>query len=106
MNSDIETINLLQEIEKNQRKTVERLGKLEERLEAHATISKANHAEVLAAFPGGDTEGHKRFHETQILMLEEKRQLRKAVQEKTISGLIWAGLVAAGTAVYQQYFHK
>lgn len=102
----LEVINLLQNIEAGQRETLKRVEKLEDRLEKHSSVSASNHAAVMAAFPANDPEGHRRFHETQILMLEEKRQLKKAIQEKTISGLIWSGLVASGTAIYQQFFHK
>jgi len=73
--------------------------------------SPITHEDIMAelkalrqAFPGGDTEGHRRGHETMIELLEERRKLRIAVQEKTISGLIWAGLVAGATAIYHQYF--
>ena len=53
------------------------------------------------AFPGGDWAGHCRYHEIQIELLLERRTLRAAVTEKTISGLIWAALVATGLAVWQ-----
>lgn len=45
------------------------------------------------AFPAGDAEGHRRYHETQIEILGERRRLRIAIQEKTISALIWSGIV-------------
>ena len=73
--------------------------------------SAPTHSDIMAelkalrgAFPGGDIEGHRRAHETMIELLEERRKLRIAIQEKTISGLIWAALVAAITSVYHQYF--
>lgn len=53
------------------------------------------------AFPGGDHIGHCRYHTLMIENLEERRKLRMAVQEKTISGLVWAALVALGIAVWQ-----
>lgn len=53
------------------------------------------------AFPGGDSEGHKRAHEAMIADIQARRDLAKAVKEKTISGLIWAGIVALGAAVWQ-----
>lgn len=72
-----------------------------------------NHSDIMAelkairgAFPGGDVEGHRRAHEAMMELLEERRRLRRAIQEKTISGLIWAGIVAAITSVYHQYFGK
>lgn len=49
--------------------------------------------QLLTAFPAGDLDGHRRYHEVQIQRLEETRRLRVAIQEKTISGLIWAGVV-------------
>jgi hypothetical protein len=58
------------------------------------------------AFPGGDVDGHRRAHETMIELLEERRKLRIAIQEKTISGLLWAGIVAGATAIYHQYFQR
>ncbi len=102
----LEVINLLQNIEHGTRETTKRLERLEDRLEKHSALSKQNHDAVMAAFPANDPEGHRRFHETQILMLEEKRQLKKAIQEKTISGLVWAGIVGTASAIWQQYFHK
>ena len=102
----LEVINLLQNIEQGQRETLKRVEKLEDRLEAHSAVSKTNHEAVMAAFPNGDVEGHARYHKLMIEGIEEKRKLRVAIQEKTISGLIWAGLVAAGTAVYHEFFKR
>ncbi len=45
------------------------------------------------AFPGNDPMGHRRYHETQIEILDERRRLRIAIQEKTISALIWSAIV-------------
>lgn len=53
------------------------------------------------AFPGGDYTGHCRYHDIQIEMLLARRQLIAAVQEKTISGIVWAFFVVAGLAVWQ-----
>lgn len=62
---------------------------------------------IYKAFPNGDDgrpdiEGHCRYHKTMIEMLEERRRLRKAIQEKTISGLVWAVLVGIGIAVWHE----
>lgn len=43
------------------------------------------------AFPGKDTEGHLRYHELMIKRVERTERLISAIQEKTISGLIWGG---------------
>lgn len=53
-----------------------------------------------SAFPGGDVEGHRRYHALMIERTEEIRRLRRAIQEKTISGLIWAFLVFLSLCVY------
>ncbi len=52
------------------------------------------------AFPGGDHVGHCRYHTLMIEHIEERRKLRMAVQEKTIAGLVWAGIVGLGLAVW------
>jgi hypothetical protein len=52
------------------------------------------------AFPGGDHVGHCRYHDLMIEQLEERRKLRRAVQEKTISGLLWAAIVGIALAVW------
>lgn len=55
---------------------------------------------ITTAFPAGDAEGHRRYHDLMIRRNEEIRRLRIAVQEKTISGLIWAFLVFLGLCIY------
>lgn len=53
-----------------------------------------------AAFPNGDHVGHCRYHSIMIEQIEERRRLRIAVQEKTISGLVWAAIVGIGLAAW------
>lgn len=52
------------------------------------------------AFPGGDHVGHCRYHELMIEQIEERRRLRQAILEKTISGLIWSAIVGGAAAVW------
>ena len=52
------------------------------------------------AFADGDYDGHRRYHKVLIESLEERRRLRKAIQEKTISGLVWAAIVWLSTRAY------
>lgn len=54
------------------------------------------------AFPDGDVDAHRQYHLIAMENLAEKKKLRLAIQEKTISGLIWAGLVAVGLAVFHE----
>lgn len=53
-----------------------------------------------SAFPGGDIEGHRRYHDLVIKRTEEIRQLRIAIQTKTISGLVWAFLIFLGLCIF------
>jgi hemerythrin len=55
------------------------------------------------AFPAEDAEGHRRYHEAIIEKTAEIRRLRQAIQEKTISGLIWAAIVWFGIAVFHEF---
>jgi len=62
-----------------------------------------NHLEahINKAFAGGDADGHRRAHEAMINLIEEKRRLRVAIQEKTISGLVWAAIVFLGLSAFE-----
>jgi hypothetical protein len=56
---------------------------------------------ITSAFPNSDIEGHRRYHETMIELLIEKRRLRLAIQEKTVAGLLWAVMVWVGILLFQ-----
>lgn len=51
------------------------------------------------AFPDGDPQGHRAYHDAVIKELERKARFRDAVIEKSLAGLVWMGLVGIGTAV-------
>lgn len=68
----------------------------------HDTLER----KFLEAFPGGDHVGHCRYHILMIEHLEERRRLRIAIQEKTISGLIWAALVGGSIAFWQWFMSQ
>lgn len=56
---------------------------------------------LTSAFPGGDPEEHRRYHDDVMEYIRDRRELWRAVREKTITALIWAGLVGLGAAVWQ-----
>lgn len=58
---------------------------------------------LLTAFPSGDTDGHARYHEAVIERTAELRRLRVAIQEKTISGLVWSAIMAIGVALWHEF---
>lgn len=55
------------------------------------------------AFPGGDHVGHCRYHRLMIEDIEARRKLRQAVMEKSVAGLVWAGLVFLGLAAWTYF---
>ncbi len=54
------------------------------------------------AFVGGDADGHRRYHELVQERNAELRRLRIAIQEKTISALIWSIIVGISIAVWHE----
>ena len=91
-------VQIITDIRNGQNEIIEQLEDMNKR---HVKAEEAL-AQLNKAFPAGDIEGHKRYHETMIIMLEERRRLRQAVQEKTISGLVWAGIVGVGMLVWHE----
>ena len=55
---------------------------------------------LTSAFPAGNPEEHRRYHEEIMAYMEEKRALWRAIREKTLISLAWAALVALGSAVW------
>ena len=53
-----------------------------------------------SGFPGGDPEEHRRYHDEVIDFMRERRELQKAIREKTLTALLWSGLLTLGSAVY------
>lgn len=61
------------------------------------------------AFPGGDHIGHCRYHQLMIEDIEERRRLRRAILEKTLTSLIWGTILGVGAALWfaaAQYIAK
>lgn len=56
---------------------------------------------LMKAFPADDVDGHRRYHELLIEHEQQRIHLRQAIIEKTLSGLIWMGLVFVGTSVWK-----
>ena len=67
----------------------DRLSELEDRVD---NLEKA--------FPNGDADGHRRYHELMIDDIESRKRLRQAIQEKTISALIWSAVAGAAIAAW------
>ena len=54
----------------------------------------------IAAFPGGDHVAHCGYHDLMIEDIRDRKRLIRAVKEKTIAGLVWAGVIALGLAIW------
>lgn len=67
---------LIVDVQKSQKLIVDRLENLE--------------LNQRKSFPEGDFESHRRYHEAVQELLEEKKQLRRAIQEKTLAALMWS----------------
>jgi hypothetical protein len=58
------------------------------------------------AFPDGDLEAHCRYHEEQVEREQDRKQLWRALRDKTLGAIIWALLAAIGTAIWQYVRHQ
>lgn len=87
---------VLNDIRSTQRETLRRLDAVEKQQESISKILE----KIMSAFPDGDVEGHRRYHRLMIERTEEVRRLRAAIQEKTISGLLWSLMVFIGVTIW------
>jgi len=51
--------------------------------------------------PNSDFVGHRIYHECVIAAARRKEALQNAIIEKTLTGLLWLALSAAGIAIWQ-----
>jgi len=62
-------------------------------------------ADLKRAFPGGDHDGHRRYHDLIIERETQRIKLRQAIIEKTLSGLVWMALCAVGLAIWHYFLN-
>ena len=74
----------------------------DEKLEVRVERLEDSVKSLFAAFPQGDTVGHCRAHQSLIEDVEARKRLRQAIAEKTLFGLIWAGLVGLAAAIWHE----
>lgn len=65
----------------------------EAKFEAMQKEMLAISAAVKTGFPGGDYDGHRRYHELVIEREEQRRQIRREVITHLLKGSTWAALV-------------
>lgn len=56
--------------------------------------------ELRRAFPNGDPDGHRRFHEAIIQKEEDKAQFYRTLRDKLVERGLWALLALLGAAVW------
>lgn len=90
-------IELLKDVQEKQAQQVTRFEVVERRmagielkLDTHSENSESRHKEMLTAFPAGDTDGHRRYHESVI----EWRELRNRVVRECLVHAAKAGFLA------------
>lgn len=71
----------------------------DERLDSLERWRDEVEAKWKAAFPNGDYVGHCAYHDLMIDAARDRKKLIAAVKEKTISGLVWAGILFVGLAI-------
>lgn len=78
----VEAINKLdQRLAGEHRENVGRLDKMEQQME-----------QLKTGFPGGDPDGHRRYHEMMIDEMEEKKKLRRELMTHVLKSSTWAAL--------------
>lgn len=80
--------------------TDERLDSLERSRDENDRWKQDMERRFAEAFPGGDHVGHCRYHTLMIEDIEARKRLRQAILEKTLSGLIWSGVVGLAAAAW------
>lgn len=91
-------VQIMVEIRNDQKTILDRLSLMErENVDIQRTIGR-----IISAFPGGDIEGHQRYHQLMIESIQAKEALRKAIVEKTITGLVFGALGFIGFALLHE----
>lgn len=55
---------------------------------------------LTSAFPGGDPDEHRRYHAEVMEFIAERKALWRSIREKTLTALVWSGLVFVGVAIW------
>jgi hypothetical protein len=73
-------------------------------LEEHRQSSEARHKEIISrlegAFPGGDAEAHRKYHEILIQREQWRQQFCDKIIEHMAEKGVWASVVGLGWAIW------
>lgn len=79
---------------------IERLEKLADEMGRKIDDTRER---LISAFPGGDMEGHRHYHEMMMEAGRDRKRLITAVKEKTVAGLVWALMLGVGIACWKYF---
>lgn len=85
-------VAVIEDIRAGQHAILERLDTMDGRQDT----AERSIADLKRAFPAGDVEGHRQYHEVQIEILRERRRLRQEIKTRTYGGLVWLALAFLG----------
>jgi len=60
---------------------------------------------LIKAFSNDDPRGHREYHDALIAAAQQRVKIRQAVIEKSLTGLIWVGVVWVAYAIWQAFRH-
>lgn len=90
-------VMILKEIRDDQKVAAERIDTVEQ--DVSETLAKLN--ALIMAFPGGDMDGHRRYHESVIEWRELRNKMIRAALEKVAGAGALAGCVWIAYALWQ-----
>lgn len=74
---------------------------LQERFQRIEDQLRILNEKIEKGFPAGDPIEHRKAHEQYIKDAAERAVLWQSIREKTITGIIWAGLIFLSTSLWE-----
>lgn len=81
----------------------ERIERLEKLTDEMGRKINETRDRLIGAFPAGDLEGHRHYHEMMMEAGRDRKKLITAVKEKTVAGLVWALMLGVGIACWKYF---
>jgi hypothetical protein len=75
---------------------------LSQRMDALEAAQIKLRADINDLVPGGDVDGHRMYHAGLIEEQLDRKKMRQAVIEKTLTALIWAVIVGVFIALWHE----
>lgn len=76
------------------------MAMIDERLDSLERWRDEFETKFKTAFPHGDHVGHAAYHDLMIEQIRDRKRLIAAVREKTLTALVWSGMIGFGLAVW------